>query len=89
MKSLAPLILAGALLALAGCTTDSPIFATDASKAKQEGAGPSNQEQARDVYNQQNSGAGLGSNYGTGAGGGNSGPNRDMINQQAGSPYGH
>jgi hypothetical protein len=83
MKSLTPLILVGALIALAGCTTDSPIFATEGTKEKQEGAGPSVQEQSRDAYIQQNNGVGLQGSSSTPQ------PTRSMMEQQAGNPYGH
>jgi hypothetical protein len=95
MKTKVIILLAGTLLALCGCTTDEPLFANDYTKEKTSesaAAGPSNQEQSRDIFLQQNNGAGLGTNYNGGMSGGNggsSGPSRDMINQQAGNPYGH
>lgn len=68
MKNITLIILAGCALACCGCTTDSPIFANDATKAKAvdtvnpdgSPAGASNAEVARSIVNVQNSGASMG-----------------------------
>jgi hypothetical protein len=86
MKKITPILLAGIALAFCGCSTDEPIFSSDASKAKASNSNPdANAEVSRDVYNNQNSGASMGTNNphaNTSIGGGNGGA------QQA-NPYSH
>jgi hypothetical protein len=85
MKNITPILLAGATLALCGCNSDTPIFSTPATKASAAQAGPSKEEQARDIYNTQNSGASMGQQAelpGAGA-------SKEMQESQAGNPYGH
>jgi len=65
MKIITPIVLAGAALAFCGCTTDSPIFANDATKTQAANANPSVEEQSRDMQNWQNSGQNMGVSGGT------------------------
>ena len=60
MKNITPIVLAGLLLALCGCSTDSPIFSNDATKASNSAGGTSNAEETRDIVNEQHSGASMG-----------------------------
>jgi hypothetical protein len=65
MKIITPIILAGAMLAFCGCSTDQPVFANEATQASEAqrsantSDSTSNSEQQRDVYNQMNSGAAM------------------------------
>ena len=61
MKYINTIVLAGAALAFAGCTSaDGPIFASDATKPAGTTAGPSVEEQSRDINNWQISGQNMG-----------------------------
>ena len=84
MKKITPILLAGIALAFCGCSTDEPIFASDATKAKasNQNSTDANAEVARDVVNEQHSSASMGSNYGETMGGKGS-------PQASANPYSH
>ncbi len=80
-----PLLVTAALgaLALAGCQTDSPVFAPGV--ANPTGNEQSTQEMVRSINNVQNSGASMGSQSG------NNNPSKNHGNGSigGGNPYGH
>ena len=64
MKITTLILTIGIGVALSGCSTDEPLFANDATKAKASNSNPDgNSDVMRDVTNNQHSGASQGANY--------------------------